>query len=98
MSDPFSGFILSPPMNELSGNYSSALPKMLEKVSTSNDCITAIHMSKEVPLVLLKPSMVQYVISRAKDIWPHGEDTPAELHGKNHDWCPSNSILQSVTE
>ena len=98
VSDPFSGFILSPPMNELSGNYSSALPKMLEKVSTSNDCITAIHMSKKVPLFLLKPSMVQYVISGAKDIWPHGEDTPAELHGKNPDWCPSNSILQSVTE
>ena len=50
VSDPFSGFIHSPPMNELSRNYSSALPKMLEKVSTSNDCITAIHMSKKVPL------------------------------------------------
>ena len=58
------------------------LPKMLEKVSTSNDCITAIHLSKKVPLVLLKPSMVQYIISGAKDIWPHGEDTPAELHKK----------------
>ena len=33
-------------------------------------------------VVLLKPSMVQYVISGAKDIWPHREDTPAELHGK----------------
>ena len=66
----YSGCILSPPMTELLGNYSSALPKMLEKVSNANDCITAIHMSKKVPLVLLKPSMVQYVISGAKDIWP----------------------------
>ena len=66
----FSGSIISPPITEMSGNYRSALPKVLEKFSNSSNCVTAIHMSKKVLLVLLKPSMVQYVISGANVIWP----------------------------